>query len=263
VTGWGISPDAGRTLLDGGGLPPIPSPGFIHLGDPGLAVGTNGTFFLSDICLDLAVSPLFNGICVTAGRRQGRTMDWRTPVYAVTEPSDFLDKPFIAADRQGRSVYVSYTLFQFVDGQFVGQPIEVVASHDGGQSFGPPVIVGPNIGLGQQWSEPAVGPDGEVYVAWTRESSPGSASADIVIGKSTDGGRTFSSPLVVRTITPVFDPPSGYNREAIIDCPRIDVARSGPHRGEVYVVYHAGDAGTADVYLTHSPNGVTGVSRYS
>jgi len=256
VTGWGASPDRGRTFVDGGGLPRIPTPGFFHGGDPGLAVGNNGTFFFADLCFDFGTEPVLSGVCVTTGRRQGRTIDWRTPVYAASSLPDFLDKPFIAADRQGQHVYVSYTRFQFVDTVFVGQPIEVVASHDGGRSFGPPVIVGPYIGLGQQFSDPGVGPDGEVYVTWLRESSPGSVTADIVISKSTDGGRTFSPPLVIQTVLPAFAPPPlGYNREFLIGNPRIDVARTGPYRGEVYVVFHDASAGSLDVYLSHSPDG--------
>jgi hypothetical protein len=255
VTGWAVSPDRGRTFLDGGGLPRIPTPGFFHAGDPGLAVGNNGTFFFADLCFDFSTAPALSGVCVTAGRRQGRTIDWRTPVYAASSLPDFLDKSFIATDRQGQDVYVSYTRFQFVDTTFVGQPIEVVASHDAGRSFGPPVVVGPFIGLGQQWSEPAVGPNGEVYVTWIRETSLGSATVQIVISKSTDGGRTFTPPLVVQTIDPGFAAPSGYNREDMIDPPRIDVARTGRYRGEVYVVYHAAGADGPEVFLTRSPDG--------
>jgi hypothetical protein len=250
VTGWGVSFDRGRTFLDGGSLPRRASPGFIHFGDPGLAAGGN-TFFLSDLCADFATNPALSAVCVTSGRRGGRTIGWQTPVYAASSLPDFLDKPFIASDRHGRDVYVSYTRFQATG----GQPIEVVASHDGGRSFGAPVVVGPDLGLGQQWSEPAVGPDGEVYVTWLRESSPGSATANVMIVKSTDGGRSFSAPGVVRTILPVFEAPSGYNRDFIAVSPRIDVAQGGRFRGEVYIVYHAGQLGTADVYLTHSRTG--------
>ena len=261
LTGWGFSPDGGRTFIDGGSLPRISSPFFIHLGDPGLAAGNDGTFFFSDICLDFGTDPILSGICVSAGGRHGRTIGWSTPIYAVSTKPDFLDKPFIATDRQGQDVYLSYT--RFLGGGGFGQ-IELVASHDGGHTFGAPVVVQPELpATVNQGSEPAVGPKGEVYVVWERgwQVSGGQFpffTPDIVISKSTDQGRTFGPAVLIQTITSIaFDPPSGYSRNIINDFPRIDVARTGPDRGEVYVVFHDARAGTADVYLSHSPDGVS------
>jgi hypothetical protein len=253
VSGWSISPDRGRTFIDGGGLPRIPTPGFFHSGDPGLAVSNDGTFFYVDLCSDFGTDPVLSGVCVTAGRRQGRTIDWHTPVYASSSLPDFLDKCFIATDRQGRDVHVSYTRFQIVDGQVVAVPIEVVSSHDGGQSFGPPVVAGPFIGLDQQGSEPAVGPNGELYVVWVRYLS--FTQGEVVVAKSTDRGRSFQAPVRAATFVPVNTEVPGYNRGFINDFPRIDVARSGPYKGEVYVSFHSAAASLADAYLTHSPDG--------
>ncbi|MBA2459968.1 MAG: hypothetical protein H0V43_13570 [Gemmatimonadales bacterium] len=255
VTGWGLSTNGGKSFRDGGGLPRIPTPGFFHLGDPGLAADNGGTFHFSDLCLDFGTDPVLSGICVTTGRRQGQTIAWRTPVYAASTLPDFLDKPLIAVDPQGDDVYVSYTRF-FGGGGF-GQ-IELVASHDGGLTFGAPVVIQPETpGTVHQGSEPAVGPNGEVYVTWERDwlTSP---TPDIVISRSLNGGATFSPPVVVRTITSIaFTPPPGYNRDAINDFPRIAVAQTGPHRGDVYVTFHDAVAGSADAYLSRSSNGTS------
>jgi len=261
ATGWGVSWNRGKSFFDGGGLPNLPVPGFIHLGDPGLAVGNNGVFYLSDICLIFPGAffdfdhPFTSGVCVTRGTRQGQTIHWDTPVLAASAPGleSFLDKPLIATDRQGQDVYVSFTSFDFEGDVFLGQPIEVVASHDGGRTFGPPVAAGPFIGLGQQGSEPAVGPNGELYVVWVRYRS--STQGEVVVAKSTDGGRSFGAPVRAASFFPVNTEVPGYNREGINDFPRIDVARSGPYRGEVYVSFQDASRSLADVLVAHSPDG--------
>lgn len=45
---------------------------------------------------------------------------------------------------------------------------------------------------------------------------------------------------------PVTTNPPGYNREGINDFPRLHMARSGPFRGEVYVVFHYTSASVAE-----------------
>lgn len=255
VTGWGLSPDGGKTFLDGGGLPRIPTQGFIHAGDPGVVADQGGTFYFADLCFDFGTEPVLSGICLTVGRRSGHTINWGTPIYAVSSLPDFLDKPFPAVSRNGRDVYISYT--RFGNATPFGQ-IEVVASHDGGNSFAPPVIVGPAINeVVNQGSEPAVGPKGEIYVTWERNWLT-SLSPDILASRSLNQGASFSSPVLVQRIVSIaFNPPSGYNRPVINDFPRIAVARTGRHRGDVYIVFHDAVAGTADVYLSRSSNGVS------
>jgi len=262
VSGWAVSRNKGKSFVDGDGLPNIPTPGFVHLGDPGLAVGNNGVFYYSDICIvfpnepfDFA-HPFTSGVCVTRGRRQGQTIAWERPVFAAAAPGleSFLDKPFIATDRQGEDVYVSYGSFDFEGDVFLGVPIKVVASHDGGRSFGQPVVAGPFVGFFQSGSEPAVGPNGELYVAWVRY--PSSTEGEVVVAKSTDGGQAFGGPVQVATFFPVNTEVPGYNRGFINDFPRIDVARSGPYRGEVYVSFHDATRSLADVLVTHSPDGL-------
>jgi hypothetical protein len=252
VIGWGLSPDGGNTFIDKGGLPRIPTPGFLHGGDPGLAVDQGGTFYFTGLCFDFDTG--LSGICLTIGRRSGNTISWRTPIYAASSLSDLLDKPFIAVSRDGRDVYVSYT--RFSETAPFGQ-IEVVTSHDAGNTVGAPVVVGPAIdGVVNQGSEPAVGPGGEVYVIWERGWLT-SFTPDIVASRSLNQGASFSVPVVIRTIASIaFSPPAGYNRPQINDFPRIAVARTGPHRGEVYAAFHDASAGTADVYLSRSSNGV-------
>lgn len=256
LDGWGISTDRGKTFTDGGSFPPHPTlPGLRRSGDPALAVDNGGTFFFADLCIDFSTG--VSALCVTVGEATGGTVNWGSPVLAASACcfADFLDKELIAVDRQGNDVYVSYTRFgpPFFNGQ-----IEVVASHDGGATFGPPVIVQPGLPFAvNQGSEPAVGPNGELYVVWESDWLT-SVTPRILIRKSTDGGATFGPTATVATIgTQAFFPPSGYNRGVINDFPRIDVARTGPNRGDVYVTYHSGPPGDGDIFVATSSDGTS------
>ncbi len=255
LTGWAVSPDRGRTFIDGGGLPRIPSPGFFHLGDPSLASDNGGTFYFADLCLDFSTEPVLSGICLTTGRRHGRTIAWRTPIYAVSSLPDFLDKEMVAVSPDGRDVYISYT--RFSNEQPCGQ-IELVASHDGGQSFGAPVVVQRGeICVVNQGSEPAVGPHGEIFLTFERDWLT-SLTPRIMAARSLNRGASFSNPTVVHTITSIaFTPPSGYNREVINDFPRIAAALTGPNRGGVYITYHDATSGDPDVFVSRSSNGLS------
>jgi hypothetical protein len=248
LSGWGVSTDRGQTWTDGGGFPRMATAGFIHGGDPALAVNNDKDFLFADLCFDGAIS----GICVTTGLADAVTVNWATPIYAASSTVDFLDKEFIDVDHTGTDVYVTYTRFV----GFANSQIDVVASHDGGASFGAPVVAGPIIaGTVNQGSEPAVAPNGDVYVVWERGwlTSP---TPDIVVATSTDGGASFGPPSLVSTISSIaFSPPSGYNRPTINDFPRIAVAQTGVHRGRVYVTYHDAVLGDADVFLSYSDDG--------
>jgi hypothetical protein len=254
LTGWAVSHNRGRSFLDRGGLPRMASSGFIHFGDPGLAADNGGTFYFTDLCFDFNTDPVLSGICLTIGRRHGRTIDWGTPIYVVSSLPDVLDKPFIAVDPQGRDVYVTYTRFSNEDP--CGQ-IEAITSHNGGQSFGQPVVVQPGeVCVVNQGSEPAIGPTGQVYVTFERDWLT-SLTPRIMASRSLDDGASFSAPVVVHTITSIaFNPPSGYNRDQIDDFPRIAAAHTGPFRGSVYITYQDASSGDPDVFVSRSSNGL-------
>jgi hypothetical protein len=90
-----------------------------------------------------------------------------------------------------------------------------VRSDDGGQSYSAPVVVnGPP--AGQNPSQPAMDNDGVIYQTFQRRYSDG--PVDLLLAKSTDGGKTFSESLLDRQMQIghqhdsaklVFDPLSG------------------------------------------------------
>ncbi|HSS62975.1 MAG TPA: sialidase family protein [Gammaproteobacteria bacterium] len=320
-TGYGFSSDGGGHFTDGG-APPLgdrigfgPGPGDISpsgiyttLSDPALAIGGTGNdrFYYANIAVfeDQGPGIFFGladpsaGVSVHMGRfSPAGTFLWQDSVLLQSPnyPNDFLDKEFIAADRRGDSdrLYVSVTNLKEVEGvpMFGFGQIETYSSTDSGQTWNRAIVqpdetlsVADNSGVLNQGSEPAVGPDGTVYVAWERgwlfpvTGSP--VTPEIRVAKSTDAGVTWTPAaagppssginpagiLVSKICAASLFPPSGYNRFNNSDFPRIAVARSGPRAGRVHVVWadcRTANGGTqeqtggfghpdSDIYLAYS-----------
>jgi hypothetical protein len=296
LSGYGFSADGGRTWTDGG-APPIGSkvafgPGtvgrsatgnYVTRGDPWLDVDSMDTFFYANLAVwedDPDLPPA--GISVHKGTFRNKTFSWNDSVLVQSPnyPNDFLDKEAMAVDRrQGRTaVYVTTTNFEEVcDIPFFGfGTIELYRSLNGGANWSRTVIqpdetsitdpTDPDCGADgvvNQGSAPAVGPGGELYVAWERGwFAPASGGAElpratIAFSSSTNRGQTFSTPVEVASICSMaVDPPAAYNRTSSNDFPRIAVSQSG----RIFVTYHDcsaadGDApfgADTDVYVTYS-----------
>lgn len=261
LTGYSFSDDNGATWQRSV-LPPYRSGG-VNLGDPVVAAGPNGEFYFST----LATNSLgYSTVGVARSDDGGRS--WLPLVNASTtavNSIDFQDKPWLAVDATTSPfrghVYVSWTVIQGPqnvppNGQSF---IAFSRSTDGGRTWSPPrplsrrdrtFLVG--------FSTLAVGPAGEVYVAWFDAHSPGPA---FVVAKSTDGGASFSrtvvtlrSPRITRSLlNGTFD--VGLQPSLAVD------TSGGPHRGTVYLAVHLApeesDRGALDVYLLRSTDGGT------
>jgi hypothetical protein len=250
LSGFAFSTDGGLTFTDGGAPDPALSPGgnVFTRGDPWLDRGgsDNLTFYYANLAVD-ATTGAGLGVSVHRGHFDGfggfAFQDVRT-FNAPNAPNDGYDKEAIATakDLSGAG-YVTVTNFIEVCGvQQAGfGQIEVWRTHDGGNTWSGPVVVSPDMtdpgclgGILQQSSVPAIGPNGEVYVAWQLgpHLGPTGTSAKIAIARSLDGGVTFGAPVVVANINSMRnDPPVGYNRDRLNDHPRIAVATSGPFKG--------------------------------
>src|SRR5262245_57018633 len=262
LSGFGFSADGGLTWTDAG-----PPPVFDHVftrGDPWLDRGgfDGSTFYYANLAVnDTTGAPL--GASVHRGSFSAGGFAFQdVHVLAPPNPRDSYDKEAIAAAKDGSgAAFVSLTnfialpcpSFPNVAGAF-GQ-IEVWRTHDAGASWQGPTIVSPdqtsanpadpncgNLGVLQQSSVPAIGPAGEVYVAWqfgpTFSASGTSTNAEIRLARSLNGGATFGAPVTVAAINSLRqDSPVGYNRGRLNDHPRVAVATSGPHRGRIYVSF--------------------------
>ncbi len=90
----------------------------------------------------------------------------------------------------------------------------------------------------------AIGPDGTIYVAWDRDTSPTSGTIKFV--KSSDGGLTWSGPTAVPGISAfAFEPAIAVNKHRTVGLIWYD------HRND-----RPGDAAlTTDVWFAHSKDG--------
>jgi hypothetical protein len=145
-------------------------------------------------------------VCCSAPPSTDGGATFADPVAAVTKDGSthFLDKNWFTFDPTNpKRLFVSYTDFDFSGTVCPPSPlsprvaIEMVSSHDGGVSFGAPVVLAevcsapPNFPF-VQGSQVSVGPSGEVYVAW--ESYPTFLTREIDVRKSLNHGASFSSP---------------------------------------------------------------------
>ncbi|NWG09012.1 MAG: exo-alpha-sialidase [Nitrososphaerales archaeon] len=193
----------------------------------------------------------------------GLTFD-ASVVVAEGSRSVFHDKPWITVDSSLDSdyegnVYVSWTRLTFGKGT---EYTEIVLSRstDGGQTWSDPISISPkfdSLSRLVQGSMPAVGPDGTVYVAYYDSLDDGWLLGDfsLMMVKSTDGGETFSIPVVMATMPEIgYDLPPTFFRAWASMFPMIAV--DSIDSDYVYAVFAAYDPiFVEDIYLTRSDDG--------
>ena len=174
------------------------------------------------------------------------------------------DKPGLATDLSGSafqgSLYLAWTEF---DSYFSVDPADssrILLSHstDHGLTWSAPVRVSDLAGdcldsdHTVEGAIPAVGPAGQVYVAW---SGPGGIRFD----RSLDGGATFGNDVFVAAQPGGWDfDVSGIQRCNGLPTTLCDLSQS-PYRGTIYVVWSDQRAGTGntDIFMARSSDGGT------
>ncbi len=157
--------------------------------------------------------------------------------------SRVVDKEWIAVDDTGGpndgNIYIPWALFE---GSF-GTKIVFQRSTDGGRTFSPimPLSHPPN--TQNQGATVAVGPHGEVYVAWEDFHKD-----RILFTRSLDAGLTFEPERALASIVPVPEPLPGslYRLDSF---PRMAVEEETGTIAVVWADYRTGDA---DVLLARS-----------
>jgi hypothetical protein len=219
-------------------------------GDPALAAYPGGVFYYAYI--DFNRTDDQNRLCVARSSDGGLTWPQVGVVMDHSGPGshDFEDKELIAVDTTGGAhdgnVYIAWT--RFLAGG--GNRIMLSRSTDGGATFSAPLQISDSTG-GYQGTAPAVGPNGELYVAWHR--------GDIELDVSLDGGLTWGTDRFVAAVDNVPSPLPGASFR-LNSFPALAVDTSGgPNNGNLYVVWadDSGTTGNPDVLLTRSTNGGT------
>src|SRR5262249_14657220 len=151
----------------------------------------------------------------------------------------FLDHPKVTVDRSPTSPFRDTVYMTWITGTTGPQTIIESRSTDGGLTWSTPQTLD-SFDVGIESNTQTVGPDGTVYVCWTRFDLTGQSTHFVV--RSTDGGVTFGSPVPVTTFhaSPDFagEAFSSPAQSFIAAQASLDTDRSaGPFRGRLYMAY--------------------------
>jgi len=235
--------DGGRTWSEF--FFPIPAGGFDFAGDPGTAMGPQGESYFSAIASDQNYA--FSSLYVGHSPDGGLTVP--TWVEAVNSPPNgFQDKQLLVADQTNGplsgAVYMVWTRIAVSFGTY---SIYSVTSYDQAATWTTPVRV--SEGTLCVAACPAVGPNGELYVAWYDY-----ATSKIQVDVSHDGGMTFGADVNVASVNYIGGVPNGTFRAN--NNPSLDVDTSGgPYAGNVYVCWANNEGTHTDIKFCRSTDG--------
>jgi hypothetical protein len=199
-------------------------------GDPGVAFDRSGNAYFSFIDGSL-------GISVRKSTDGGAT--WAAPVQVAAPPGNggIQDKPAITVGPDATNtsldrVYVGW------DDNGLNDVLEVASSGDGGATWTAPVQVDGH--ADETYAQPAVGPNGQLYVAWDNFATAG--QSHLMFSTSLNDGASFSAPVVAATSTINLFNPSHYSIPAqpsrgIAADPSLAVEQSGSNAGRIYMTY--------------------------
>jgi len=160
--------------------------------DPWVAFGTGGRAYFVSLGFN-ETSPQ-NGVYLSASDDGGLT--WGDPVAVHNGNQNFDDKESVVVDNRDDSPYKGrvYVAWDSISSARQ-QPVLLTYSDDGGHSFAEGSILyiqGSNIGI-----IPLVGPGGIVHAVWLSYQR----QVLMLAAHSTDGGRTWSAPVTVATVS--------------------------------------------------------------
>jgi hypothetical protein len=197
-------------------------------GDPSVAWDTQGNAYFACMAFQrgepISNNPDQSSAVYVFRSTLNNGASWNFPGHAAVETFTtsasglpLNDKPYMAVDNHVGSpfqdrIFVTWTLFA-ADGTAI---IYESHSNDYGQTFSSPVLVSQTSSLcpnsfgipttittcnENQFSQPFIGSDGALYVVFDNFNNSASSATDnhnqILLAKSTDGGASFSAPVLV------------------------------------------------------------------
>ena len=222
--GMYLSADGGQTWF--GSDTTYSSPYGDHGGDPGPAIGPDGTLYMSYLGLS-------GGVKVAVSTNFGTS--WQASHVLVGGSQD---KNLTTVNDVASSPYYGRALVAWSDFSASNPPVMVSWSSDGGSSWSTAVDINSSSGGHYcQGVNPQVGPNGEFYIAFQNPVAGSPYTGDFVgFAKSTDGGVTWNVNNDVYDCNGI----RGYlfsSQIRVNDFPWMGVDRSGgPRNGWIYIV---------------------------
>ncbi len=225
-------------------------------GDPTIACDTAGNFYFFHLSNPPSGNWIDRIVCQKS-LDDGET--WSSGTYTGLNGVKVQDKQWVAIDRTNNNIYMTWTQFDVYGSSNPADSSNILFSKsvDGGLSWS--VAKRINAVSGDcvdsdnttEGAVPAVGPDGEVYVAWAGPEG-------LVFDRSMDQGETWLAEDIL-----VTDIPGGwdYNISGIYRSNGLPVTvcdlSDGPNRGTIYINWtdqRNGEDDT-DVWLVKSTDG--------
>jgi hypothetical protein len=264
ISGFGFSTDGGNTWTDGGQLP-APA-GQALWGDPAVDVDRVGTFYY--VSMSGTTAGAVTGLVAYRSTAVTPAVTFAAPVAIAPlgGAGTVVDKELIGIDKSGGTadgrVYVAWSEFSSI----FDSTAPIVFSRSTSQT---PLVFGAATALTaddalRQGAQPAVGPDGTVYVVWGRFDIAGGTPTQIQLRRSLDNGGSFQPVQTVATVTAGPNSLSGAgisHRTRGFPYVAVDTTPVGsPTRGNVYIVFQADGPGAdlVDVFFIRSTDsGIT------
>jgi hypothetical protein len=226
-------------------------------GDPCIIVDTTGAFYY----LHLSNKPLASFIDrIVSQKYDIENNSWSNDSYMGLNGTKAQDKEWAVIDQTTNTIYVTWTQF---DDYYNSNPdlfsnIHFSKSTDGGATWSEAIQINQVSGncldsdSTTEGAVPAVGPEGQVYVAW-------SGPAGIVFDRSLDGGQTWLDEDIF-----ISDQPGGWDYQVpgILRCNGLpitccDISTQSPNKGTIYVNWtdQRNGVDNPDVWIAKSTDG--------
>ncbi len=225
-------------------------------GDPVIIADTTGDFYYFHLANPPAGSWIDRIVCQKYNKATGA---WGAGTFMGLNGTKAQDKEWAVVDRTNNNIYVTWTQFDQYGSTSPTCKSNIMFSKstNAGQSWSPAIQINKISGdcidsdNTTEGAVPAVGPNGEIYVAW-------SGPAGIVFDRSLDQGLTWLENDVFVTAQP-----GGWDISipGVYRCNGMPVTKcdlsGGPHHGTIYVNYSDQSNGVedTDVWLVKSVNG--------
>jgi Neuraminidase (sialidase) len=247
-------------------------PGEVGDGSPGVGYDLHGNSYITGFELN---SPAENTEQTIFQKSSDNGKHWSAPAIAVNPlfPGGYATVEHLQIDDtpsspHANALYISNTQ---INASFTQSLITVTHSYNGGKTWKTVTVdtvhVVPVI---DKYSDLAIGKDGTIYVSWMHclTSGPagdcGGTKVEELISKSTDGGNTWSSPVIIAQVQLVPDTCGcgdyygniPNTKDGADNFPVIDIDNSrGPYRGNLYAAFYNWTGSQMQVEVATSTDG--------